>query len=296
MWTTYLNSFELYLRLERSASPHTLSAYLHDVGLLAQYAETQESSWEQVDTNLLSSFVQQLSEIGMASTSQARIVSGIRAFFQYLHMEQLVTTNPAALLEVPQLAKKLPSVLSISEVQSLMEAIPMGSPDGQRNRAMIEALYSSGLRVSELVGLRISQLYLDVGYIRVIGKGNKERLVPIGDEATKYINLYREHVRSLTTPKLGEEDILFLSRNRAQLSRVMVFNIIKDAAAKAGITKNVSPHTMRHCFATHLIEGGANLRAVQDMLGHESITSTEIYTHLDQSFLRATLMKHHPKF
>lgn len=296
MWPTHLQAFELYLRLERSASPHTLTAYLHDVGLLRQYAESASLSWDQIDAAVLSSFVHELAAMGMASSSQARIVSGIRAFYQYLHMEQQIAHNPASLLEVPQLSKKLPSVLSIEEVQQLLDAIPMGTAEGQRNRAMLEVLYSCGLRVSELVGLRISQLYLEVGYIRVIGKGNKERLVPIGDSATKYISLYRQHIRSLMTPKAGEEDILFLSRSRARISRIMVFNIIKDTASRAGISKRVSPHTLRHCFATHLIEGGANLRAVQDMLGHASITSTEIYTHLDQAFLRETLMKYHPKF
>ncbi|WP_317235832.1 tyrosine recombinase [Niabella hibiscisoli] len=241
-------------------------------------------------------FIQWIGELEMTATSQARIISGIRAFYKYCILEDMVAEDPTLLLEAPKTKRALPDVLSFSEIEIIIGQIDLSKPEGGRNKAILETLYSCGLRVSEVVNLRISQLYLDVGYIRVTGKGDKERLVPIGDAATKYINIYRQNIRNHVAVKTGNEDILFLNKRGQKLTRVMIFLIIKDLVQKAGINKTVSPHTFRHSFATHLIEGGANLRAVQEMLGHESITTTEIYTHLDKEFLRKTLEQFHPSF
>jgi integrase/recombinase XerD len=232
----------------------------------------------------------------MTQTSQARLISGIRAFYKYCLLEDITTKDPTVLLEAPKLMRQLPDVLSFDEVETIIAQIDLSTPEGGRNKAILETLYSCGLRVSEVVNLKLSQLYLDVGFIRVVGKGNKERLVPIGSSAIKYIVLYKEQIRVHIPPQKGEEDILFLNRRGKRLTRVMIFLIIKDLVKKAGITKTISPHTFRHSFATHLVEGGADLRAVQEMLGHESITTTEIYTHLDREYLRKTLQQFHPGF
>jgi integrase/recombinase XerD len=232
----------------------------------------------------------------MTATSQARIISGIKAFYRYLMMEDLLKQDPTQLLEAPKIRRKLPDVLSFDEIESIIAQIKAGTPEGQRNRAILETMYSCGLRVSEVVNLNISRLHFDAGFIRVIGKGDKERLVPIGRDAIKYINIYLEEIRVHVPVKKGFEDTLFLNRRGSALSRVMIFLVIKELTAAAGITKQVSPHTFRHSFATHLVEGGADLRAVQEMLGHESITTTEIYTHLDREFLRDTLQRFHPRF
>jgi integrase/recombinase XerD len=232
----------------------------------------------------------------MTPASQARIISGLRGFFRYCLTEQIITTDPTALLETPKQVRALPDVLSFAEIEQLIRAIDLSKPEGGRNKAMLETLYSCGLRVSELVNLRISCLQLEEGYIRVIGKGDKERLVPIGEAAIKYIGIYRSQIRVHVSIKPGFEDFVFLNRNGSGLSRVMVFLIIRELAGKAGISKTISPHTFRHSFATHLVEGGADLRAVQEMLGHQSITTTEIYTHIDRGFLRNTLQQYHPAY
>ncbi len=232
----------------------------------------------------------------MSGTSQARMISGIRSFYKYCLIEHIVDSDPSALLEAPKLKRKLPDVLNLDEIEHMLSKIDLSTPDGTRNKAILETMYSCGLRVSEVVNLRISCLYMDVGFIKVTGKGDKERLVPIGSDATKYIKIYRDTVRMHQDIKKGNDDILFLNKRGSKLSRVMIFYIIKDLAGKAGIQKVISPHTFRHSFATHLIEGGADLRAVQEMLGHESITTTEIYTHLDRDFLRSTLQQFHPAF
>ena len=237
-----------------------------------------------------------ITELGMTASSQARIISGIKAFYKYCSLENISRTDPTTLLEAPKLKRKLPDVLSFEEIESIIAQVDLSKPEGGRNKAILETMYSCGLRVSEVVNLKISQLYLDLGFIRVTGKGDKERLIPIGSSAIKYITVYKNNIRVHSAPKKGYEDFLFLNNRGSQLSRVMIFYIIKDLTLKAGIKKTVSPHTFRHSFATHLVEGGADLRAVQEMLGHESITTTEIYTHLDREFLRKTLEEFHPGF
>ena len=244
----------------------------------------------------LEKFVQWISESGMTVASQSRIISGLRSFYTYCLIEQIVTINPSALLETPKQKRSLPDTLSFDEIESIIAKIDLSKPEGGRNKAILETLYSCGLRVSELANLRLSCLYLDIGILRVIGKGDKERLVPIGSDAIKYINIYKNEIRVHVKIKPGQEDVLFLNRRGSKLSRVMIFILLKDLAKKAGIIKNISPHTFRHSFATHLVEGGADLRAVQEMLGHESITTTEIYTHLDREYLRNTLHQFHPAF
>jgi integrase/recombinase XerD len=298
MWTSYLKGFKAFLQLEKSLSKNSVEAYLRDVQMLANFLNSENKSiaLEQVDLGQLQKFLQSIHEMEFAATSQARIISGIKAFFHYLVMEEVISINPTELLEAPKLQRKLPDVLGVEEVELLFTGIDHSKPEGQRNRAILEVMYSCGLRVTELIELQLTNMYLDVGFIRVIGKGNKERLIPIGDEAIKYINIYRETIRNAVKPEKGHENTLFLNRRGKGLSRVMIFYIIKDAAQQAGIVKNIYPHTLRHSFATHLVEGGADLRAVQEMLGHESITTTEIYTHLDRNFLRQTLEKFHPRF
>jgi integrase/recombinase XerD len=244
----------------------------------------------------LQQFLEWVATLGMTATSQARMISGIRSFYKYCLLEDISSTDPTTLLEAPKLKRALPDVLSFDEIESIINALDLSTPEGTRNKAILETMYSCGLRVSEVVELKLSQLYPDVGFVRVIGKGNKERLVPIGETALKYISIYRQTVRVHQPVQKGEEDILFLNRRGKRLSRVMIFLIIKDLVKKAGIEKNIFPHTFRHSFATHLVEGGADLRAVQEMLGHESITTTEIYTHLDREFLRKTLQEFHPGF
>jgi integrase/recombinase XerD len=240
-------------------------------------------------------FLQYISELGMSAYSQARILSGIKAFYKYLLYEELIEQNPTSQLEGPKLGRKLPDTLAYDEIINLFEAIDLSSPEGGRNRAMLEVLYSSGLRVSELVDLKMGNIYFDIGFLRVVGKGNKERLVPIGRDAMKFLKIYLEEIRVHTTIKKGAESFVFLSKRGAKLSRVSVFLLIKGLAEKIGLKKSISPHTFRHSFATHLIEGGADLRAVQEMLGHSSITTTEIYTHLDRDYLRQVIQEFHPR-
>lgn len=298
MWEPYKQSFKTYLQLEKSLSDNSTAAYLSDIDKLTEYLQDNSILLNPAAVTLqhLQSFIQRIAELGMTATSQARIISGIRAFYKFCMLEDVVQQDPTLLLEAPKTKRILPDVLSFEEIETIISKIDMSTPEGNRNKAILETLYSCGLRVSEAVNLRISQLYLDVGYIRVTGKGDKERLVPIGDSAIKYLTIYLKNVRTHISVKPGFEDYVFLNRRGKNLTRVMVFLIIKNLVAKAGITKVVSPHTFRHSFATHLVEGGANLRAVQEMLGHESITTTEIYTHLDKEFLRKTLEQFHPSF
>lgn len=298
MWEPYKKGFKAYLQLEKSLADNSVQAYLHDIELLTAYLQQAGLMVTPTDITLpqLEKFVQWIAELGMVPGSQARVISGLKGFYKYCLTEQIITIDPTALLEAPRLKRALPDVLSFGEIESIIQQIDLSKPEGGRNKAILETMYSCGLRVSEVVGLRISCLYLQDGFIRVVGKGDKERLVPIGDAAAKYITLYRETQRVHIPITSGKEDILFLNRRGSQLTRVMIFLIIKALAKKAGITKKVSPHTFRHSFATHLVEGGADLRAVQEMLGHESITTTEIYTHLDREFLRNTLQQFHPGF
>jgi integrase/recombinase XerD len=298
MWDTYLKGFKAYLQLERSLSANSIEAYLRDVEKLVLYllSAGHKIPPDQVTLPHLQSFVQSIATLGMTATSQARIISGIKAFYKYLLLEDIVKLDPTQLLEAPKTRRQLPDVLTFEEIELIIDQVKAGTPEGQRNRAILETMYSCGLRVSEVTSLKISQLHFDAGFIRVLGKGDKERLVPIGRDAMKYINIYKEEIRVHVPVKKGQEDILFLNRRGSALTRVMIFLVIKDLTAAAGITKQVSPHTFRHSFATHLVEGGADLRAVQEMLGHESITTTEIYTHLDREFLRDTLQQFHPRF
>ncbi len=298
MWEAYKKGYKAYLRLEKSLSDHSVEAYLHDVTKLTQYllSVNQEKNPAALTLKDLQAFVKWIGELGMGATTQARMISGIRSFYKYLLTEQLITIDPSTLLEAPKTRRKLPDTLSFEEIELLIGAIDLSSPEGTRNKAILETMYSCGLRVSELVGLKISCLYLDIGFIRVIGKGDKERLVPIGTDAIKCIKIYKDTVRSHQSVSEKNQDMLFLNRRGNALSRVMIFYIIKSQATAAGITKVISPHTFRHSFATHLVEGGADLRAVQEMLGHESITTTEIYTHLNRDFLRDTLQQFHPAF
>jgi integrase/recombinase XerD len=296
-WVSYIKGFRSYLQLERSLSSNSVDAYEHDIEKLFQYAQTltQPLGPEKVSLQHLQDFLKWINELGMGSRSQARVLSGIKAFYKYLLMENVITDDPTTLLEGPKLGRKLPDFLTVDEINTIIATIDLSKPEGERNKAMLETLYSSGLRVSELVGLKKSNIHPEIGLLRVIGKGNKERLVPIGSIALKQIAIYEQSYRSHMQIKPGNEDILFLNRRGAKLTRVMVFTIIKDLVARAGIKKIISPHTFRHSFATHLIEGGADLRAVQEMLGHESITTTEIYTHLDREYLRSAILQFHPR-
>ena len=297
MWQSYIKHFKNYLRLERSFSDNSVQAYVRDVEKLAEYFELAEINVvpANVTEDHLLGFLKYVSELGLAAHSQARMLSGIKAFYKYLLLENEIKDDPTELIDAPRLPRKLPDVLSYEEIEQILANIDHSTPEGTRNRAIIEVLYSSGLRVSELINLQLTNCYFDIGFIRVLGKGNKVRLVPIGQEAIKYIEIYLEHVRNGMAVHKESEDVLFLNRRGKQLTRVMIFLIIKEGAEKAGINKNVSPHTFRHSFATHLIEGGASLRAVQEMLGHESITTTEIYTHLDRDYLRQVITEFHPR-
>lgn len=298
MWEGYKKGYKAYLQLEKSLSDNSVDAYLHDIEKLTTWIKQTDElkSPKQISLKDLESFIQWISELGMTAGSQSRIISGLRSFFKYCLLEQIITVDPAILLESPKQKRKLPDILSFEEIKLMIDSIDLSTPEGGRNKAILETLYSCGLRVTEAVNLRISCLHLDLGFIRVIGKGDKERLVPIGSDAIKYINIYRNQIRVHMNVKPGNDDILFLNRRGSKLSRVMIFLIIKDLAGKANIKKTISPHTFRHSFATHMVEGGADLRAVQEMLGHESITTTEIYTHLDREFLRTTLQQFHPAF
>ena len=297
-WKPYINGFKAYLLLERSLADNTIEAYQRDLKKLDEFLILKEYKLgpAEIETAQLSEFIFWLNELGLGARSQARVLSAIKTFFKYLLTEDVVRDDPTELLDGPRLPRKIPEVLSYDEIQAMLSSIDLSTDHGVRNRAMLETLYASGLRVSELIQLRISNLFLDIGFIKVIGKGDKERIVPIGEEAAKHIQLYMEGVRRrMTNIKKEFENFVFLNRRGKGLSRVMVFMIVKECAEAAGILKNVSPHTFRHSFATHLIEGGADLKAVQDMLGHESIITTEIYTHLDTDYLRETVMQFHPR-
>ena len=296
-WQSGLTGFKSYLRLERSLSANTVEAYMHDVEKLHQFFinRSEKKELKTITSNDLKDFLVWVNELGMLPPTQARVLSGLKAFFKYLVLENLIPIDPSALLESPKTSRKLPDTLNILEINSMIDAIDLSRPEGIRNKAMLEILYGCGLRVSELTGLKISNLYLDIDFIKILGKGNKERLVPIGSDAIKFLRLFMNEIRIHIAMKPGKEDFVFLNKRGNPISRVMVFLIIKDLAATAGIKKNISPHTFRHSFATHLIEGGADLRAVQEMLGHESITTTEIYTHLDRDYLRETIIQFHPR-
>jgi integrase/recombinase XerD len=298
MWEPYKKGFKAYLQLERSLSDNSVTAYLSDIEKLTQFLLDNDlkKSPAEIDLPILQQFIKWIAELGMTQTSQARMISAFRTFYKYCLLEDITTVDPTTLLEAPKLKRTLPDVLSFDEIENVMAQIDLSTPEGTRNKAILETMYSCGLRVTEMVNLKLSQLFLDVGFVRIIGKGNKERLVPIGSSAVKYITIYANTIRNHQVIQTGEEDILFLNRRGKRLTRVMIFLIIKDLVRKAGINKTISPHTFRHSFATHLVEGGADLRAVQEMLGHESITTTEIYTHLDREFLRKTLEQFHPGF
>jgi len=296
-WKSSIKGFRSFLQLEKGLSENSIQAYVRDINKLKQYIVHKglKISPNDVDLNHLQDFLVWANELGIEARTQARVISGIKAYFKYLLLEDLMTTNPTELLESPKIGRKLPETLSVEEINELIDAIDLSSPEGERNKCILETIYGSGLRVSEVTGLKISNIFKDEGFIKITGKGDKERLIPIGSIALKQINLYQEQIRCHIDIKPGNEDILFLNKNGAKLSRVMIFKIIKSLAEKIGLKKNISPHTFRHSFATHLIEGGADLRAVQEMLGHESITTTEIYTHLDRDFLRTEIIQHHPR-
>ena len=294
-WERYIKDFVSYLKIEKGLAENSILAYQHDVDKLKEFASSKSSLPDQLSYDDLKLFLSTLYDLGLSARSQARIISGIKQFYGFLLLENLIKEDPSELLEQPKLGRKLPEVLTIEEIDSLLAAIDLSKNEGHRNRAMLETLYSCGLRVSELVGLRFSDLFFEEGFIRVIGKGNKERLVPVSPQVQKEIDIYQQHIRNHLNIQKRSENIVFLNRRGAQLTRVMVFTIIKNLAESIGLKKNISPHTFRHSFATHLIEGGANLRAIQEMLGHESITTTEIYTHLDQRFLRDAILSFHPR-
>ncbi len=298
MWEVYKKGFKAWLQLEKSLAENSVQAYLHDLDKFTEYLLIKGIMKKPGEISLkeLEQFLEWIHGLGMTATSQARIISGIRSFYKFCLLEQISEIDPSVLLESPKLKRLLPDTLAFEEIEQIIAAIDLSTPEGTRNRAILETMYSCGLRVSEVVNLKISCLYLDVGFIKVTGKGDKQRLVPVGSDAVKYINIYRNNVRNQISIVRGQEDTLFLNRRGSGLSRVMIFILLKDLVKKTGIKKNISPHTFRHSFATHLVEGGADLRAVQEMLGHESITTTEIYTHLDRDYLRSTLQQFHPAF
>ena len=297
MWEFYLNDYYSYLKLERSLSENSISAYLNDIKKLRDFIKLKKIDLEpnDIDIVIINDFLEYLNELGISSFSQARIVSGLKSFFKFLILEEKISKDPMDLIESPKLKRKLPEVLSLNDINILLNSIDLSTMEGVRNRAIIETLYSSGLRVSELINLSIQNLFLDIGFIKVIGKGSKERLVPIGRHAIKYINMYKNGYRHNKKINKGNEGFLFLNRYGRKLTREMIFLIIKKVSNKCLSNKNISPHTFRHSFATHLIEGGADLRAVQEMLGHESITTTEIYTHLDREYLKQVIKEFHPR-
>ena len=298
MWEHEIIEYKNFLKLERSLSDNSVSAYVNDINKLTSFlkSENKESiKCSDVDSKIIREFVEYIYNLGISSYSQARIISGIKSFFNYLLIEDKIKLNPTQLIESPKLDKKLPDTLNLEDIENILSSIEMNSFEGVRNRAIVETLYSCGLRVSELINLSFQNLYLDIGFIKVIGKASKERLVPIGSSAIKYINIYNENYRKTMKVKTGNEGFLFLNRRGSKISRNMIFIIIKKIAQKLNLGKNISPHTFRHSFATHMIEGGADLRAVQEMLGHESITTTEIYTHLNKEYLREVVKKYHPR-
>lgn len=296
-WNPYISGFKTYLKLERSLSENSVDAYLHDIFKLVQFLEENklDLSPSKIELIHLREFSQWVNITGMSAYSQARILSGVKSFFKYLLLENIIEDNPAVLLESPKIGRKLPAVLSVEEINKIIGLIDLSKPGGERNKAMLETLYSSGLRVSELINMKISNLFFDTGFLKIIGKGDKERLVPIGSIAQKQITNYIHQVRKHQKINKDDEDIVFLNLRGKKLSRISVFTLIKDLVSKAGIKKRISPHSFRHSFATHLINGGADLRAVQEMLGHESITTTEIYTHLDRDYLRDAILRFHPR-
>lgn len=296
-WTPYIKGFSAFLKLEKSLSENSIEAYNRDVIKLIQYFEFHQLDLQPPDIRLahLQDFLKWINQLGMSARSQARIISGLRTFFKYLLLENIIRTNPAELLESPRIGMTLPDTLNVNEIGKLFDAIDLSSIEGERNKTMLEFLYGCGLRVSELTNLKISDVRFNDGFISVIGKGNKQRLVPAGEGALRQLQIYIQQVRSHIKIQKGQEDFIFLNNRGKKLSRVMVFYIIKNLAEKAGIRKTISPHTFRHSFATHLIEGGADLRAVQEMLGHASITTTEIYTHLDRDYLRSNILQFHPR-
>ncbi|MFN5055932.1 MAG: site-specific tyrosine recombinase XerD [Bacteroidota bacterium] len=298
MWEIYKKGFLMHLQLEKSLSSNTILAYGQDMDKLIQFLSIENNikHINEITLHELQLFIKWIASIGMSERSQARIISAIKAFYKYCIQEEITLKDPTELLAAPKLKKALPDTLTFEEIEQIISQIDLSKSEGMRNKALLETLYSCGMRVSEIIQLKKSNLYLDIGFVRVIGKGDKERLIPIGTSAAKYLQIYLQEVRVHAEIAKGAEDFVFLNRRGNKLSRVMVFYIIKDLAQKANIQKNISPHTFRHSFATHLVEGGADLRAVQEMLGHESITTTEIYTHLDRSFLRETLLRFHPGF
>jgi integrase/recombinase XerD len=291
-WKELIQEFGYYLRLEKSLSENSISAYLSDINKLAAFTKKLPN---EILIKDLEYFINELNTTLIASRSQARIISGIKAFYHFMIQEDIMDTNPAELLELPRIGRKLPEVLSVEEIDLIESMIDLSKPEGHRNKAIIETLYSCGLRVSELTDLKISELYFNDGFIKVIGKGSKQRIIPIGEKAMDDINYYKQHYRNTLHISSEFEDFLFLNRRGKKLSRVMIFNIVKEYAESAGINKTISPHTFRHSFATHLVEGGADLRAVQEMLGHESIITTEIYTHIDREYLKQVVNDYHPR-
>ncbi len=296
-WKNSIQAFEAYLRIEKGLAENSIESYIRDLEKLLQYCQMENISTEPDKLVLenLQQFVHWVAELGMKASSQARIISGIRAFYRYLLLSDQIDADPSELIQQPKIGRKLPDTLSHDEIDALISAIDLSKPEGERNKAILETLYACGLRVSELINLKISQLYFNDDFIKVVGKGSKERLVPIGNSAVKQINIYLNEVRVHQKIQPGFEDFVFLNRRGKSLSRVMIFTIIKDLAEQIGLKKNISPHTFRHSFASELVERGADLRAVQEMLGHESITTTEIYTHLDNEFLRSTILSFHPR-
>ena len=294
-WERYIKDFVSFLKIEKGLADNSVFAYQNDVSKLCDFSIAKNLTIKDLSYEHLKEFVAELYDLGLSARSQARIISGIKQFFGFLLVEDILMDDPSELLELPRIGMKLPEVLTIEEIDQLISAVDLGKNEGHRNKAIIETLYSCGLRVSELVNLRFSDLYFEEGFIRVIGKGNKERLVPVSPSVEKEIGIYNDNIRRHQNIQHGNENVVFLNRRGAQLTRVMIFTIIKNLSATIGLKKSISPHTFRHSFATHLIEGGANLRAVQEMLGHESITTTEIYTHLDQRFLRDAIITFHPR-
>lgn len=291
-----LKGYKKYLMAEKGLAKLSIDAYTHDIALFSRYLMEYEPDIieKQVTREIILAFLKWLTDIGMASSSQSRIISGVKSFYKFLLLEDIIDKDPSELIEGPRMSRYLPDVLTLQEVEKMLAAVDLSKFLGHRNKAILEIMYASGLRASEVIGLKLSNIYRELNFIRVVGKNNKERLIPAGEDALKQIDLYVRNERNDIYARKGHEDMVFLNRRGSGLSRVMVFNIVKKAVADAGIKKSVSPHTLRHSFATHLVEGGADLRAVQEMLGHESITTTEIYTHLDTNFLKETIMRFHP--
>lgn len=296
-WINQIEEYKYYLKIERSFSDNSIEAYINDIKKLQVYFEQFKihENFNDIKLNDLENFIYWIAELGISERSQARLISGIKSFFKFLILEEIIKDDPSRLLEAPKIGRKLPEVLSVEEIDRLISVIDLSKPEGHRNKAILETLYSCGLRVSELINLKISNLYIEQGFIKIIGKGNKQRLVPISNKAINEIHTYINNIRSHLNIKKGQEDYVFLNRRGNQLTRIMIYTIIKDLEKASGLNKNISPHTFRHSFASHLVEGGANLRAVQEMLGHESIITTEIYTHLDSDYLRETILSYHPR-